>query len=314
MLHDIVQKYDPKRLMLPTSASGPLEFLNIENKGKNHDVHGPWKYEGVKGHYHLYNASDSLLHSEFGVDGMSNPHTLKKFLSDKNLKVTNMNENLIWRHHGEWWDTYERDASIFGEIDSLEDFIKCSQFIQAEGLRYALEANRRRMFQNSGSIVWQFNEPWPNVSCTSIVDYYNVPKLAYYYVKEAYSPVHVSMKYESLLYNSGESFKGEVFVHNDLKEFHGSLSITVAGENGIIKEQKVREFEVSENQCKLLEEISFAVVSSGSWFTIKLDMNYEGQSCTNIYHFIVRDAQGKNINTEKVKLMLNEVFSNKTWP
>ena len=54
---------------------------------------------------------------------------------------------------------------------ALEAQIARSQFIQAEGLRYAIEANRRRAFNNSGSIIWQIHEPYPNISCTSMVDF-----------------------------------------------------------------------------------------------------------------------------------------------
>ena len=125
----------------------------------NHDVHGNWKYEGIQEHYRKYNQSDSLFHSEFGVDGCSSVTSMERFMGPQHLKVTDMSENLIWRHHGEWWDTRVRDEGIFGKFENLDDFVKASQFIQAEGLRYIVESNRRRKFQNSGSIIWQFNEP-----------------------------------------------------------------------------------------------------------------------------------------------------------
>lgn len=216
MLKEIVDKYDPEKLFLPSSASGPNEFLDIEQPGMNHDVHGSWQYEGIENHYTKYNRSDSLFHSEVGVDGCSSIISLKKFLSKESLHVTNMKDNLVWRHHGEWWDTLERDEGIFGKFESLEQFVAASQFIQAEGLRYIVEANRRRKFKNSGSIIWQFNEPWPNVSCTSLVDYYGVPKMAYYWVKKAYSPVLVSLAYDRLFCRCQEEFRSEVFVHNSL--------------------------------------------------------------------------------------------------
>ena len=59
MLQKIVSEND-SRYMLPTSASGPNEFLDITAPGKNHDVHGPWKYEGTTQHYTclLYTSKD----------------------------------------------------------------------------------------------------------------------------------------------------------------------------------------------------------------------------------------------------------------
>jgi len=114
-------------------------------------------------------------------------------------------------------DTYSRDAEIFGPAASgqLREFILSGQFIQAEGLRYAIEANRRRAFQNVGSIVWQFNEPWPNVSCTNLVDYYGEPKLAYYAVAQAFRPVNPSLRYDKLLYAPSETLKAQAWLSSD---------------------------------------------------------------------------------------------------
>ena len=189
LLKKLCDTFDPVHLMLPTSASGPREFIGVEtkNKGKNHDVHGHWKYLGATEHYKFYNKSDSLLHSEFGCDGMTNPDKIEKILSKQHQKIFSMAENHVWRHHGEWWDTLERERAVFGEFDKddLDEFIKISQVIQGEGLRYILDANRRRKFQNAGSIIWQLNEPYPNISCTSLMDYWGDPKFALFYAGQS---------------------------------------------------------------------------------------------------------------------------------
>lgn len=218
MLKELVSRYDPERYFLPTSASGPSEFLSAETPGLNHDVHGPWKYLGPEEHYRVFNLSDSLLHSEFGVDGCCSVRSMRRFLPALDRKVTSVLENLVWRHHGQWWDTLERSRGLFGEIRDLSSLAAASQWVQAEGLRYALEANRRRKYRNSGSIVWQFNEPWPNVSCTSLVDYYGVPKMAYHALRSAYRNVHLSLQYEKLVYCRNETFAAGVYVHNSGEE------------------------------------------------------------------------------------------------
>lgn len=213
MLKELVEKHDPARLFLPTSASGPVQYIT-EKKGVSHDVHGHWKYQNNPYHYELYAESDNLFHSEFGVDGLSAVKSLKKFLGDKHLKVTDMLRDPVWRHHGEWWDTYERDSILFGRPPAdLATFADCSQWVQAEGLRFILEANARRQFRNSGSIVWQLNEPWPNVSCTNLVDYYQELKMAYYWAKNAFEPNHASLDYRRLDYRPGERFEAGAFVH-----------------------------------------------------------------------------------------------------
>ncbi len=233
MLKKIVDRYDGETFMLPTSATGFFEFLDVTQPGKNYDVHGPWKYDGTVAHYTTYNRSDSQLHSEFGVDGMCNLESIRTVLSPENLKVQSMG-NPVWRYHGEMWDTLDRDYSIFGPLPetALEEYILSSQFIQAEGIRYAVEANRRRAFSNVGSIIWQFNEPWPNVSGTNMVDYYGQPKLAYYGLKLAFRDAYPSLWYEKLVFEPGETADMQLFMTSDLKKGEWELSATVTDAEG----------------------------------------------------------------------------------
>ena len=225
LLKGLCDELDPDRLMLPTSASGPLEFLNPDAPGQNHDVHGPWQYEGPAEHYRTFNRSDSQLHSEFGCNGMSSLSTLQKILAPQNQGMFG-NENLTWRHHGEWWNNLQRDIDIVGKPKDLAQMVKIDQFIQAEAVRYGVEANSRRAFQNVGSIVWVFGEPYPNTANTSLVDYYGHEKLAYYLVGEAYSPLHCSLQYDFLLFQPGRPFCVTAYVHNDrLEEIKGLVEV-----------------------------------------------------------------------------------------
>ncbi|NLG24033.1 MAG: hypothetical protein GX558_01650, partial [Clostridiales bacterium] len=215
MLADLCRRCDPDRLFLPTSASGPSEWLLPDQPGRNHDVHGNWQYEGVRNHYDRFNRSDSMLHSEFGAEAMSSMASLRRILSPERLaRPVSMAEDLTWRHHGEWWDVFGRDSGLFGPLTDLPRWTLLSQFIQAEGLRYALEANRRRKYRNVGSIIWQLNEPWPNASCTCLLEHRGHPKMAYYWVKKAYAPIALSMRYDSLIAPAGAPAAWALYVHN----------------------------------------------------------------------------------------------------
>jgi beta-mannosidase len=296
ILMDIVRELDPDKLFLPTSASGPQEFLDIRKPGSNHDVHGSWKYEGIKEHYTMFNQSDSLFHSEFGVDGMSGYESLERFLGKTHLKVTNMTDDLVWRHHGEWWDTLARDTEIFGEIKDLKFFTKASQFIQAEGLRYALEANRRRKYENSGSVIWQFNEPWPNVSNTCLVDYDKTPKMAYYWVRKAYNGVFASLSYSKLNWKTDEEFQAEVFLHNSFDQRMIEMDLTILDIKGNILYSKCLCNDTKSNLCSKLGEIGVKIkipeVEHGI-FLVRLDtldINTEGKN-TNLYLFSQKEKE-----------------------
>lgn len=293
LLASIVADGDPGRLFLPSSASGPLEFLDPDRPGENHDVHGPWKYGGTESHYTLYNRSDSQLHSEFGVDGMACAASLASFLAPEDLRVTDMMRNRVWRHHGEWWDTLSRDEGIFGPFPDLETFSRCSQLVQAEGIRYAVESNRRRMFANSGSIVWQFNEPWPNVSCTSLVEWSGRPKAAYHALRCAYRPRMLSLRYGKWAWDGDERFEGRVFAHNEHEAFQGHITCEIRSAEGDLLLQRREAHWISENMSRELFDIAAPVPAGSRGFRVWLSLrDDEGHAWTSRYDFPIRDALG----------------------
>jgi beta-mannosidase len=217
-LKSTVERLDPSRLWLPTSGSGPMPYCGINTATNNpfvmHDVHGPWHHQGLTTQYTLFNRSRSLLHSEFGAEGLTNWSTLQKLIAPEHRYPVTL-ENLIWRHLGAgWWVKRDRWREMLGEVDDLENLVMTTQYLQAEAVRYSIEANRRRAWENSGSIPWQFNEPYPMAACTSAVDYYGRPKPLYHAVSHAYEPLHVSAKFESQVWEGQNRFEAELWVSN----------------------------------------------------------------------------------------------------
>lgn len=275
LLKSIVDTYDGTRMFLPTSASGPREFITRE-KGVSHDVHGNWRYEGNPQHYELYGQSDNLFHSEFGMDGTSSVKSLEKFLPEGSRKPTLMSGDLNWQHHGEWWGTYLRDVEMFGAIAKSEEklmlFTKCSQFMQSEGLRFMIEADRRRAFQNSGTIIWQLNEPWPNASCTNLIDYFGETKSAYYQVKRAYERQHISMTYQKLNYAPEEEIIEDIVVSNSGEGFSAEAEVLVRSISGEVMSRMILKGNILKNGSTVLGKAVFhAPKDRGIFFvTVKL--------------------------------------------
>lgn len=240
MLKGILEAISPDIMMLPSSASGPNALLKVGDIGNNHDVHGPWGYVGAYEHYKFYNNSDSIVHGEFGCGGISNYEALKRFLPEKDMKLSTSYANPMWAHHSGGWDNYNiRERMMFGDLYDIPfaDYIKINQFVQAESLRYSLEANRRRQWKNVGEMTWQFNEPWPNIQCSNVLDYYGGKKLAYYFMRDAYQSVLTSLKYDQLFYQPNDIFKGEVYLINDNSDAEYSISYQViTTENKVLSE------------------------------------------------------------------------------
>lgn len=296
MLKEVVDELDPGRTFYPTSASGPNEFCTPGDIGHNHDVHGSWKYLGPVDQYSFYNQSDSLFHSEFGVDGLNNLSALKTILKEENLKVVSPGNNYTWRHHGETWETLNRDRAMFGDFDTIEDYVLASQYIQGEGLRYALEANRRRAYRNSGSIIWQVNEPWVNCSCTSLVDYYGTPKLAYYMVQKAFQQVDPSIRYDKLTWNPDENVSFDFYVTSDLDVAPAEATLRVLDDNGNCLLEKKATVEVGDGRSVLAEAGLSVPMGSNHALTVEMEVTAGGKTYTSSTLLLARLGEACDLN------------------
>jgi beta-mannosidase len=157
------------RAWLPTSPLGEK------------DVHGPWEHQGLRRHNEHYDTRASRLHSEFGVEGMAN--SLDGLIAPEHRWPADRS-NPVYEHLGAWWNNAPLVQESFGgRIGDVDTMRRASQWLQYEGLRYAVEATRRR---GAGTIPWQFNESFPNAWCTSAVDWGGDPKPAYHGVARAY--------------------------------------------------------------------------------------------------------------------------------
>ena len=139
-LGDVVRELDPGRIWLPTSPTGP--------KG-TWDMHGPWEHQGLRAHYEHYDSRTNPIHSEFGVEGMTNRPALE---SDRaGTSLARRPANPVYEHLGAWWNNAPLVQEAFGgRIDDVETMRRASQWLQYDGLRYAVEATIRRAWQASG--------------------------------------------------------------------------------------------------------------------------------------------------------------------
>ena len=84
-------------------------------------------------------------------------------------------------HHEQ---TLKIAGGIFGEIDSLQKYVKHGQATHLEMMRAEFESARRDRPNNGGTMMWQYNDCWPTANW-SIIDYYRSPKPSYYAAKRA---------------------------------------------------------------------------------------------------------------------------------
>lgn len=257
-MHEAVTMLDPQKIYVPTS---PMRTF-AEDEAKCIDIHGDWQYFGCDRHYEICNARLAAFHSEFGAEGAANIETIREVVKDCGLMPVSR-KNELWTYRGDWWVNTEVLEGIFGPLTDIETFVAMSQFIQWEGLRYVVEQNRRRKFESGGTIPWQFNEPWPNLTCTNAVDYFLRPKPAYYAVQSAYEPVHVSASYCKLGWKPGEQFRAELWANNSGSAQGCTLRWSLLGIDGTVLASGEKALDLAENSASKVDDVVWQVGDAG---------------------------------------------------
>jgi beta-mannosidase len=183
-----------------------------EDPDGQHDVHGPWEHQGLRDHYALYDGGTAILHSEFGVEGMANRASLEALVDEEHRWPADRS-NPVYEHLGAWWNNAPLVQQCFDDrLDDLELLRRASQWLQYDGLRYAVEANMRRP-RSAGVLPWQFNESFPNAWCTAVVDWHGMPKPAYWGVARAYRDGHPSAQFATCAWGGDREVRARI--HGD---------------------------------------------------------------------------------------------------
>ncbi|MBE6551521.1 MAG: hypothetical protein E7665_05225 [Ruminococcaceae bacterium] len=225
-MQKVVKELHPGCKWLHTSGSGPvtqnasLSFVG----GKMHDVHGPWRVLGPTEQYTLYNELDMMIHHEFGTQGGASVETIEAITPKKYLWPLDAQNKMI-NYHGRMYSyVYNTLCEYFGK-DNITDhriYSLTSRFLQWEQLRYSLEAHHRLDKKCAGSCIWHLGEPWPNLIENCTIDAYDQVKPAFYGQKAAFSPLHLSAHYSSLIHK--DDFHVEFALHNTTEnDFEGRI-------------------------------------------------------------------------------------------
>ena len=123
-----------------------------------------------------------------------------------------------------------------------------------------------------------------------MIDWFNRPKLSYYFVKEAYSPVLISMKYSKLEWSSEEEFKGELWLINDLKVVFPSckVEVLITNEKGKVLEEYEYDATLKKDSAQEIGKIKWKInFLSSPLFKVKLTLRDKGEQILskNCYTF-----------------------------
>lgn len=180
MLTKMVAKEDPTR-----HYHGQSRFLNMGTSG-------PWGYFKDPSLYYTQNAKG--FNTEMGSYAIPTANTIRKFIAPEDQWPIND----VWAYHdlhhtsqnfGDFMNAVDR----YGKPDSMEDFVRKSQFITYDAWRNMLEAWNSKMWNNTtGLILWMSHPAWPSMIWQTYTYDYETPG-SYFGAKKACEPVHIQM-------------------------------------------------------------------------------------------------------------------------
>ncbi|GGE26078.1 beta-mannosidase [Pullulanibacillus camelliae] len=221
--------------------SSPLQALtnNKEQHATNDSSHGDIHYWGVWHNvepFENYNVQIGRFMSEYGFQSFPEERTVRTYAEEADMAL----ESEVMLQHQkngagnrlikEYMEQY------FPEAKDFPSFLYMSQVQQAEAIKMAIEAHRRRMPYTMGSLYWQMNDCWPVASWSSM-DYYGRWKALQYYAKNSFKEVILSVDGREervdlyIVSDAWEDEAGQVIIKlldfngNVLDEWHEAVSI-----------------------------------------------------------------------------------------
>jgi beta-mannosidase len=124
-----------------------------------------------------WSKDDALFRSETGAPGAAPTELIMAYLGDYDATPGTL-DNELWRRTSWWieWPAFVNEHAR--EPHDLEEYVVWSQNRQAEALRIAVDAEKRRFPAVGGVIIWMGHDSFPCASNTSIVDFWGRPKPA----------------------------------------------------------------------------------------------------------------------------------------
>ncbi|CAK7229157.1 Beta-mannosidase B [Sporothrix eucalyptigena] len=166
------------------------------------DIHQWNVWHGTQEKYQNFDKLVGRFVSEFGMEAFPNVRTIDAFLPQGRNDPDRFAQSATVDFHNKA-DGHERRIALYlvenlrYAPDPLEQFVYCTQLMQAECLASAYRLWKRQWQGPNreycgGALVWQLNDCWP-VTSWSICDYYLRPKHAFYTVKREMAPITVGM-------------------------------------------------------------------------------------------------------------------------
>jgi beta-mannosidase len=222
MLPEVVTQYANGTTYYESSPRFGRYNPKSYTEGDNHD----WFVWHDEKPFEHYEENIPRFMSEYGFQSFPDWRTINSFTAegDRELESKVM---LAHQKHPKGNQLIKKymDRS-FQKPRSFEDFTYVSQLVQADGIRRAIEAQRRAKPYCMGSLYWQLNDVWQVASWSSI-DNFGRWKALQYAARDAYADVLISPKVQSdsilvtFVNDKKETVEGDFFIY--IMDFAGKV-------------------------------------------------------------------------------------------
>ena len=181
-----VDKWDGTRPYISTSPMNGWGRANSFTEGDSHYWGVWWGLQDID----VFETKTGRFVSEYGMEGMPNYSTIKKFTDPKDrflfsdVLKAHQKHPTGYQNIQSYLERYFLDSTKVKKL-SLEEYTYLSQCLQYYSLKNIIALHRSKYPVNMGTLLWQLNDCWP-VCSWSITDYSRQPKAAWYAVKQAY--------------------------------------------------------------------------------------------------------------------------------
>lgn len=197
-----------------------------------------------------------------GETGLASPCAVEstlKFLPDDERAVWPPPDGGSFVHHTPTFtpanmDHLNRQARELDRCEDLAGFTRGSQLAQALGLRLVLERMRACWPNATAMVFYKLTDVFPGCSW-STVDYYGVPKIAHWFVQDAFAPLHVCATYEALDVKPGEKLAVRFFLVDDIESLAGPVKVLAR-----FYDARLGQFGTSQIDVNLLKPIRVQMV------------------------------------------------------
>ena len=293
-LADVVAKYDPDRSFRRGSPykgdrHGGLLMLPTRTSNKYGDV--------LNGEQRL-----TLFRTEVAVmRSVPVLESVKKYIGEDKLWPIDIKS---WQYHHAVIKEQERDAREYGGTDNLERWIMSTQIAHGQNHRHNMEFCRQSKWWCSGCLQWQLNASWPAMH-REIIDWWGIPKPAYFAYKRSSADYLVTVDMEKYLYDGGENFEAWVYAVSDTQMRTGDCELEVriySQDMTVVYEQRGMVTLEKENAVRAFKiEWSVPEEATGSVFFIYTEMKHrKTRLAGNLYWFgvstYVRKKKSMDLN------------------